>query len=176
MEFVDPIYDKADIPRVKKVLKSMVNGERNLLCFEIGLATALRPSDLLNLRVKDVKDGIVRVRAKKTGKALEIRLNDRVYNMVKSYIQYMGDDDKLFNMDRTTLYRIMNKAGKMLNLEENLGAHSIRKTKAYHLYIDSGYDISLVMELLQHENAGDTLRYIGWEKKKLAEAVAEHDL
>lgn len=176
MEFVDPIYDKNDIPRVKKKLKQMVNGDRNLLAFEIGLATAIRPQDLLDLKVKDVKNGIIKLRANKTGKALEIRLNDRVMNLVKVYTEFMEDDEKLFKMNRTTLYRIMDKAGKELNLDESLGAHSIRKTKAFHLYVDSGYDIALVQELLQHDDSGETLKYIGWKKEKMQEALSGHDL
>lgn len=176
MEFVDPIYDKKDIPRVKKKLKEMVNGDRNLLCFELGLATCLRPSDLLKLRVRDVTTGIIKIRASKTRKSLKIRLNDRVLNLAKAYTEFMEDDDLLFKMNRTTLYRMMDKAGKELHLDESLGAHSIRKTKAYHLYVDSGYDIALVMDLLQHDGSKDTLHYIGWEKEKLAKAISDHDL
>jgi integrase len=52
---VDPIYDKKQILEMKKALKEGMNGERNLLLFELGLATAYRIQDLLTLRVKDVK-------------------------------------------------------------------------------------------------------------------------
>lgn len=176
MEFVDPIYDKKDIQRVKRKLKEMVNGERNLLLFEIGLATALRPSDLLNLTVSDVKDGVIKIRAKKTRKALEIRLNDRVLSLVKAYIEMMEEDEKLFKLSRVQLYRIMKKAGEQCGLEEALGGHSIRKTKAYHLYRDSEFNIALVQELLQHDDTGETLKYIGWKKEKMQEKLAAHDL
>lgn len=176
MEFVDPIYDKNDIPRMKKALSRQVNGARNLLLFEIGLASCYRPSDLLSLTVKDVKTGIIRKRAKKTNKTIEIRLNDRVYDMVKNYIEFMDDNELLFPINRTTLYRMMDKAAKEIGLEENIGAHSIRKTKAYHLYIDSNFDIATVMELLQHDEAGSSLHYIGYNKEKLAEVVSGHDL
>ncbi|WP_442600452.1 tyrosine-type recombinase/integrase [Neobacillus sp. D3-1R] len=175
MEFVDPIYDKSDIPRLRKSLKQQVNGDIKILAFELGLQTALRPSDLLNLTVKDVKNGIVKTRASKTHKPIEIRLNDKVYDLVKAHIlmRDLQDEDKLFNMNRTTLYRALNKAGKDIGLEETLGAHSIRKTKAFHTYIDSKFDISLVMELLQHDEAGSTLHYIGWKKERLQEKLAE---
>lgn len=178
LEFVDPIYDKRDIPRLRKALRQQVNGDKKILAFELGLQTALRPSDLLNLKVKDIKNGIVKTRASKTQKSLEIRLNDQVFELVKAHIlmQGLGDEDKLFKMNRSTLYRAMSKAGQDIGLEEVLGAHSIRKTKAYHLYVDSGYDISLVMELLQHDEAGSTLHYIGWKKEKMQEKLAEYQL
>ncbi|WP_368895503.1 tyrosine-type recombinase/integrase [Priestia megaterium] len=174
MEFVDPIYDKKDLPRMRKAIKQQVNGERNLLLFELGLNTALRPSDLLSMKVKDVKNGIVRMRASKTKKALEIRLNDHVFMLVRAYINEMEDDDLLFPINRTTAYRFLKKAAKDIGLEENIGAHSLRKTKAYHLYVDSGYDIGLIMNLLQHDKAGSTLHYIGWSKEVFEEKLKEH--
>jgi hypothetical protein len=50
MEFVDPIYDKKDFSRLRKALSRQVNGEKKTLIFEISLQTALRTSDLLNLK------------------------------------------------------------------------------------------------------------------------------
>ena len=178
MEFVEPIYDKTDIPRFKKALRQQLHGDVKALVFEIGLQTALRPQDLLNLTVKDVKNGIVRIRAAKTNKAIDIRLNDQVLEQIKAYItlKELSDNDKLFNMNRSTLYRAMARAAEDIGLEENIGAHSIRKTKAYHLYKDSGFDIALVMELLQHDEAGSTLHYIGWKKSDLDKKLSEHKL
>jgi len=68
MEIVDPIYDVKDIERMRKAIKQQVNGSRNLLLYELGLATALRPSDLLNLCVKDVKEGMVKGKSSKKKK------------------------------------------------------------------------------------------------------------
>ncbi|GEN55517.1 tyrosine-type recombinase/integrase [Halobacillus faecis] len=176
MEFVDPIYNKKDLTLFRKKLRSQVNGDRNLLFFELGLATALRQSDLLDLTVKDVKYGIIRVRSKKRNKAIEIRLNDRVHSLAKAYIDSMDDDEKLFKFYRSTANRFLKKAAHECGLEENVGTHTMRKTKAYHLYIDSGYNISLVMDLLQHDEEGSTLSYIGWKKQKLEEELSAHDL
>ncbi|MDN3429162.1 tyrosine-type recombinase/integrase [Microbacterium sp. APC 3898] len=182
MEFVEPIYDQKDIPRMRKVIKKQVNGERNLLLFELGLATALRPSDLLDLRVEDVKTGIIRGRTNKKNKSFDFRLNDRVFGLVKSFIETMDDNELLFPMHRTTAYRFLKKAAIDCGLEENIGAHSLRKTKAYHLYTDptpgseSKNNINLIMDLLQHDEAGSTMRYIGYRKEKLNEMLLAHDL
>lgn len=178
MEFVDPIYDKSDIPRFKNSLRQQTNGDVKALVFEIGLQTALRPQDLLNLTVKDVKNGIVRTRASKTNKSIDIRLDDEVFKQIKAYItlKELKDNDKMFKMNRSTLYRAMDRAAKEIGLEENIGGHSIRKTKAYHLYIDSGYDIALVMNLLQHDESGSTLHYIGWKKADMNKKLSSHKL
>lgn len=176
MEFVEPIYDKRDIPRMRKAIKRQVNGERNILFFELGLAGAFRPSDLLALKVGDVKNGIIKKRAKKTNKEFDIRLNDDVFTLVKAYIRDMEDEEKLFTMNHSTAYRFLKKAAEEIGLEENIGVHSLRKTKAYHLYIDSGYDLGLIMDLLQHDEAGSTLHYIGWKKAELDKKLSAHVL
>ena len=176
MEFVHPIYDKEDISRMRKALKKQVNGDRNLLFFELGIATALRPGDLLKLTVKDVKNGVVEGRSQKRGKKFEIRLNDRVFNLVKAYIDSMEDVEMLFPIDRSTVNRFLKKAAKECFIEENIAGHSLRKTKAFHLYVDSGFDISLVMDLLQHDEVGSTLHYIGWKKQEMDEKLSNHDL
>lgn len=182
MEFVEPIYDQKDIPRMRKAIKKQVNGERNLLLFELGLATALRPSDLLDLRVEDVKTGMIKGRSNKKNKSFDFRLNDRVFGLVKSYIQTMDNEELLFPIHRTTAYRFLKKAAEDCGLEENIGAHSLRKTKAYHMYTDptpgseTRNNISLIMSLLQHDEAGSTLRYIGYKKERLNAMLLAHDL
>ena len=178
MEFVDPIYDKNDIQRMRKAIKRQVNGDRNLLLFELGLATAMRPSDLLALTAGDVRNGIVRLRTSKRNKSLDIRLNDRVHTLVKAYTEFMDDEERLFPIHRSTAWRFLKKAAEECCLEENIGAHSMRKTKAYHLYTsgETKHDIAIVMELLQHDDAGDTLRYIGYKKDELNKALVSQDL
>lgn len=182
MEFVEPIYDVKDIPRMRKVIKRQVNGERNLLLFELGLATALRPQDILDLKVEDVKSGVIKGRSNKKKKRFDMRLNDRVFTLVKAFIETMEDDELLFPIHRTTAYRFLKKAALEIGLEENIGAHSLRKTKAYHMYTDPAEqsetrnNIALVMDLLQHDEAGSTLRYIGYKKEKLNEVLLSHDL
>jgi len=178
MEFVDPIYDAKDIDRMRKAIKRQVNGERNLMIFELGLATALRPQDLLDLTVKDVKNGLVKGRSNKKNKEFVIRLNDRVVSLVRAYVDSMDDDEKLFPIHRTTAYRFLKKAADDIGLEENIGAHSLRKTKAYHMYTsgETKNDLALIMELLQHDEAGSTLRYIGYQKEVLNDKLSAHDL
>ncbi|MGM0843319.1 MAG: tyrosine-type recombinase/integrase [Bacillota bacterium] len=175
MNVVDPIYDKEKIHEMKKVLKSGMNGERNLLLFELGLSLAFRVQDLLDLRKKDVSSGVIKKKTNKRGKEIELRLNDRVFTMVKGYVAYLEEDDKLFSIDRTQSYRILNAAAKRVGIE-CFGTHSMRKTKAYHLYNDSNHNLALVMELLQHSDPEYTLRYIGWKKKRLSDSVHSHDL
>ena len=57
----------------------------------------------------------------------------------------------------------MKKVGELLNIDY-LGTHSMRKTGAYRVYMQSHYDIALVMELLNHSSQAMTLRYLGLDR------------
>lgn len=160
---------------MKKSLKSGMNGERNLLLFEIGVAGAFRISDLLSLTKKDVKTGIIKKRQQKTKKEVEIHLNDRVMRSVHAYIDLMEDDEVLFAIDRTQAYRVLRGAAERVGIK-NFGTHSMRKTKGYHYYIDSEYDIAETMRLLGQKTEEATLHYIGWAKEKSIEKQKNHDL
>lgn len=175
MNFVDPIYDKEQITEMKKSLIKQLNGHRNLLLFELGLATAFRIGDLLELRVKDVKTGVIRRKTNKRKDLKEFRLNDRVKRLVDSHIEFMDDEELLFPIDRSNAYRILRRAADEVGIK-NFGTHSVRKTKAFHFYCDNGKDIRLVMQLLGHEKEDYCLRYIGYEKAQVSELARAHDL
>ncbi|MGA9289297.1 MAG: tyrosine-type recombinase/integrase [Anaerobacillus sp.] len=175
MHFVDPIYNKEDITKMRRELKRQVNGERNLLCFELCLATAFRIGDALSLRVKDVKSGIIRKRISKTKKEIHLELPEEVVRKINNYIEFMEDDELLFPVNRSTMYRSFRNAAKKIGLE-NFGTHSVRKTKAYHYYCDSNYNLIGTQQLLGHSDSKDLLRYIGWTKKQLSDSVRGHVL
>ena len=53
MKFVEPIRKLSDIEKIKQKLRAH---PRDLLLFEFGINTGLRISDILKLKVKDVKN------------------------------------------------------------------------------------------------------------------------
>lgn len=67
MEYVQPIRDIRKIEEIKAILKE--HGTRDLLLFTMGINTALRVSDLLKLKVSNVKGKThLEVKEQKTGK------------------------------------------------------------------------------------------------------------
>ena len=48
----------------------------------------------------------------------------------------------------------------------DISAHSMRKTYAYKIYIESKNDITAVKELLGHSSIEETKRYIGLDREK----------
>lgn len=57
----------------------------------------------------------------------------------------------------------MAKVGNLLNINY-LGTHTMRKTGAYRVYVQSNYNIGLVMHLLNHSSEAMTLAYLGLDQ------------
>ena len=72
MEFVEPIRDKRKIELVKVILKK--NGFRDYMLFLMGINSGLRISDILKLKVSDVRGKrYIEVKEQKTGNILVFR-------------------------------------------------------------------------------------------------------
>lgn len=60
-------------------------------------------------------------------------------------------------------YKIMAKTGDLLGINY-LGTHTMRKTGAYRVYVQSNYNIGLVMHLLNHSSEAMALAYLGLDQ------------
>lgn len=69
-------------------------------------------------------------------------------------------------------YKIMAKVGDLLGINY-LGTHTMRETEAYRVYIQSNYDIGLVMHLLNHSSEAMILAYLGLDQAS-TEAILDH--
>jgi integrase len=174
---VEPIKDKEIVRAIIKYLKTQ--NERNAIMFGLGVFCGLRISDILNLKVKDVrKKWNLKIIQQKTGSRIEIALNRELKKMIDSYTEEMKDTDYLIKsrtgsnrpISRTQAYRIMQDIQEEFNLE-NMGCHSTRKTFAYWLYMDNKKDIGLAQKALGHQSSATTLTYIGMDKERLNDAI-----
>src|SRR5260221_6942695 len=96
MNFVEPIRDKKQIAHIKNVLRGQ--GQlRDLLLFVVGINTALRISDLLQLRIGDFLDDQQRMRSRfwlreeKRGKRHEVVINDSIRETLADYLVVYPD-------------------------------------------------------------------------------------
>lgn len=166
MKFVQPIRDRDIIQKMKNEL--LKGGSRNYMLFNIGINTGLRVSDILSLKVIDVKDKThITINEQKTGKSKRILINSNLKNDVDDYIYNMDNQDFLFKsrkgnnnpLSRVQAYRILNSAAVGLNLSE-VGTHTMRKTFGYWHY--SIYkDVAVLQDIFNHSSPSITLRYIG---------------
>ncbi|MGL5803812.1 MAG: tyrosine-type recombinase/integrase [Cetobacterium sp.] len=165
---VGAIKDIELIKDIKRYFKE--RNERDYVMFMTGIYTGLRISDILRLRVGDVKDkDRMRIIQQKTGNAVAITLNSELKEVYKSYCENKDKMDYLISNERVKVskaitrdraYRIMNIMAKEFQLDR-IGTHTLRKTCGYHLYINSDKDIGLVMQVLGQKDEASTLRYIG---------------
>lgn len=175
MNEVQAIKDKRHIAAIKAVLSG-----RDLLLFTVGINVGLRISDLLALKVGDLRgQDSDTLTEGKTQKKRTVTLNDSVKQAVATLIPAGAtDDDYLFPsrkgdkpIGRVQAYRILNAAIERAGLADvytSFGAHSLRKTFGYFAY-ESGIDITLLMRVLNHSSARETLRYIGIEAEEVAD-------
>lgn len=166
MRYVQPIRDRDNIQNMKNEL--LKGGFRNYMIFNIGINTGLRISDILNLKVKDVKDRThLSIIETKTSKSTRILLNSNLKQDIDNYILNMIDEEYLFKsqkglnspITRVQAYRILNSAAKKLNLND-VGTHTLRKTFGYWHY-NMYKDIAILQEIFNHSSPSITLRYIG---------------
>ena len=166
MKTVQPIRNPEDIRKMEQILKSQ--SERNYILFRLGVNSGLRISDILNLKVKHVKNQThFNLKEQKTSKSNRIKINPKLKLELDSYIKGMNDEEYLFKsregsnspIQRMQAWRILNKAASEIGLTE-IGTHTLRKTFGYHMYKQCS-NIEIVQKFLNHSSPHVTLAYIG---------------
>ena len=180
LNYVQPIRDKKKIQTMKTVLKA--NDEKYYIMFLIGINVGLRISDILTLKVSDVRDRThVNIVEKKTGKTKRFLLNPQMQAELTEYIDKfnLADDHYLIRsrkgdnqpIKRDRAYKILNEAAHEIGLGE-IGTHSMRKTFGYWHY-QKYKDIALLQHLFNHANSAVTLRYIGVDQDIMDQSVSD---
>jgi len=168
MSEVYPLKTKADIEAMKKSLHG-----RDLLMFIIGINSSLRISDIVKLKREDFEGERLILREKKTSKMKYVYINDSIRKALEELAPTSGylfpsrksdDNGEVRPITPTQAHRIIKDAAKRAGIEYNVGSHTMRKTFAKFAY-DNGTDIALLMRILNHSSASETLRYIGIERK-----------
>lgn len=145
--------------------------------WEFGINTALRISDMLNIRYSDIRNGRLTVVESKTGKSADIPLNAKALAIVESITEEHPEGEFLFQsrtsrnlsgrikpLSRQYVAEAFKDIGETIGVK--LGTHSMRKTRGYFLY-KSTNDIARVSKMLRHGSTGVTLRYIGVDKQEV---------
>lgn len=161
MKTVQPIKDKE---KLNQVIDNL-GGIRNKMLFRLGLNTGLRISDILDLKVSDIKRTI-ELTEQKTGKIKRFQLSDSFYDELIQYIKSYCRGEWLFPsktgepLSYAQAYKIIKTAGKKAGIDD-IGTHTMRKTFGYYAYNVLKVPIAYIMEALNHSSESHTLRYIG---------------
>ena len=183
MNYTHPIRNLDDIQKLK--LKLMEYNYMYYFLFVLGINSNLRISDLLRLRVKDVRNvSHIEIKEKKTGKQKMFKISPELELEINKYTHAMNADSYLFpsphkgkkgSITRDTAFKVLNKAAKAIGMTQSVSPHSLRKSFAFHLYLKTK-DVVLVMKLLNHSSPSVTLRYIGIEQEQLDDVTVNFSL
>jgi integrase len=165
---VDPIKKRKDIESIKKLL---ADEPRNLALFTTGINTNLRASDLLMIKVGQVR-GLkpgdeIELKEKKTSKLRRVTLNKSCIQVIQRLLATRSYDDAvpLFVGQRgpltvSSVHRLVKGWCRAINLRGNYGSHSLRKTWGYHQRVTFGVDIPRLMVCFNHSTQRQTLDYL----------------
>ena len=192
MNYVEPIRDRRKIAQIKNLLRG--RGDfRNLLLFVVGINSALRISDLLQLRIGDFfeESGKLRdrfsIKELKRGKRQEIVINSSIREALiefKKHYPYLlaNLNNPVFlnsqtgqSIKRGQAWKLITSICQDVGLSGNYGTHSLRKTWGYHARIN-GVDLALIMHKLNHNSIAYTKRYLGITDDELEEIVKKLNL
>ncbi|MBW9219815.1 site-specific integrase [Anoxybacillus sp. ST70] len=174
---VQPIRSLEKIEDMKWSLKRHCS-ERDYILFLLGINTGLRVSDLLKLKISDVKGKKkITVKEGKTKKPRTIHLTN-IYDELNAYIKTLEGTEWLFPsrkgdkpITRIQAYRQLNKAAEMVDITEGIGTHTMRKTFGYWYYKQTK-DIATLQTILNHSHPEITLRYIGITDEEIENSLS----
>lgn len=161
--------------------------------WKLGVNTALRISDLLQLTMLQVKQldtdapalELVEI---KTGKARRIVLNapalkilhNRLANYPQHVYLFQSESIKIDRhnpkpINRRSVARVFEKVGQQIAPKLQLGTHSMRKTRGYAMF-EAGRSIESIAKILNHSSPAVTMRYIGIEQRDIDQSYVEFEL
>lgn len=169
---VEPLRTKQEIDDFLWAVARTQHGQRNRMIVLLGINTGLRMSDILKLKVGQVRNkDRTMIIEQKTGKKRWLFLKNLRGEIFK-YTRYRDDMAPLFPSGRGSeaitvngVYRAFQAASQFLD-RNDIGTHTLRKTFGYHYYQQT-HDIAGLMMIFNHSSEQVTKRYIGIERDNI---------
>ena len=178
---VEPIRSKKDIKNICDWFYSK-GWDKYAVLFYFGVSSGLRISDIIGLKVKEVVGTTrIQMREQKTGKIKEFPLNKKLIALFTDFCSGAEEEDFVFQgrqgrqLDRSQVYRRINEACQALNIDANVGTHTMRKTFGYHFYRQFK-DITMLQEIFNHTAPDVTKRYIGITQDEINQAYLNFNI
>jgi site-specific recombinase XerD len=163
---------------------------RDKLLFVLGTKSGFRITELLSLKVESVyKDGILVSRLKVSRKNMkgkitsrEVVLHKDTQILIKEYISSLTDVSDampLFkskvgenkSISRKHAWSILKKACEEAGLTGQLATHTMRKTFAHNVYLQSRNDLVLTQKALGHTTIMNTVKYLEVDQDAIDAAI-----
>ena len=177
---VEPIKSLKDIETIKKLL---ADKPLYAALFTVGINISLRASDLLSIKVGQVRglkpiDEITLVE-KKTGKHRKINLNKTCIDAINRLLasRTYQNEDYLFIGQRGRLTvpavnLMIKKWCKLIHLKGNYGSHTLRKTWGYIQRTHFGHSLPELVEVYGHATQRQTLTYLCIQPEEIKKIYA----
>lgn len=184
MKTTQPVRDIVELKKIKRYYREVKPNKRNFLLIICGLNTALRISDILKLRWKDVYNenllsfkSHIDVKEQKTGKKTTVFINNNLKEALASFLKdiiakkgklcdvmeqfiFLGQKSTDKPISRIQAFRIISEAAKKCLLSHKVSCHSLRKTFGYHAW-KKGVSPALLTSIYNHSSYKITTRYLG---------------
>ena len=181
INLVDPIRSKEDLKRICQFFDER-GWHKYTVIFQLGINSGLRISDILSLKIKDVRNqDKITIREIKTGKTKIFPIKEEIKLLLNEWVGDLPADNWLFEgrkgryLDRSQVYRRLNEAVLALGIKANVGTHTLRKTFGYHHY-KQFKDIAILQTIFNHTSPDVTLRYIGINQEGIDESYQAFNL
>ena len=190
---MQPIRDMDKVHDITVTLSKLKDrrGKRMFLMWVVGINLGLRVSDLIDLKVGQLRDETVftylpkKQAHKKGARPISIPIPTAVRKALKARLPDAAADDWLFPsrtrskgknvkpISRQTARMDMRQIGKVCGLDERIGCQTMKKTFGYHYYQTTG-DIASLMTWFYHESQATTLIYCGLTYDNLKRMTARN--
>jgi len=173
MKATEPIRNKLQVRQLAEYY--LKRGEiRNYVLVIMSVHTALRISDLLRIRWRDIYDfekkcvrESITITEKKTRKTKMIALHSQIKTALNLYASAAKPGAFLIDNQRTgkaisriQAYRLIRSAAEALGFLHQVSCHSLRKTFGYHAW-KNGASPAVIMDIYNHSSLAVTKRYLG---------------
>lgn len=174
---MQPIRSKEEMEQIKDWLLRN-KGYKYYFLWTLGCNTGLRITDLLSLRVSDVR-GKTRfaIVTEKNGKEVWVILNPYIQQEITKYTADMEEHHYLFQsrvgvnrqITRQMASSVLSEAADALGIER-MNSHSMRKSFGYWYYKQT-QDVYYLMKLFGHRTQSQTMQYIGVELEEIEKTM-----
>lgn len=190
MKTMQPIRDAEVVRKLEKLLEGMEDprGRRMYLLLMTGCYLGLRISDILKLKVNDLRGkSVLELKEQKTGKKAQLPIPDKLKRIFRERLEGLPGGSYAFEsrqrdmygahraITRKTAYNDIKAMGMLAKLDYPLGCHSLRKTFGYHYYKQSG-DIAFLIIWFNHSSVEVTKRYIGIDLDERVKKIKKFEI
>lgn len=164
---------------MKKLLSSIntdsEKGLRDYIIITLALTTALRKSEMINIRINDVQayEGIYIIKVKRKGsRNSAVKIQPKLKNLIEDYINFsnreLESNDFLFKgygkvkadkLSPDSLNRILTSLCQKAGIKKKLTVHGLRHS-AITLSLIKGATLEKVRDFAGHKNIATTNRYL----------------